>query len=233
MSYEYVVTSKEVRPEFTAKLFYDDTPENPRKWGAQVTSIYFWDDKHEELSNSGDIRNYQEALHELYQKTYPELVDLCLEDEPPQEVLDLIDHTPYPGIIRWLRVLDASVETRLVPVEYPDTEDPHIGGVAFISDEVLQKDGFTREEGEIVIQNDLLELEQYINGNVYFLEICLDEEEEYHGSIYPMAQTGTKAGRMTLMENTHIPRNEDLDDHLLDMDISPEDRLLVSAASWE
>ena len=233
MSHEYVITSKEVRPDFTARLFYDDSPENPRKWGAQVTSIYFWDDKHEDLSDSRDIRSYQEALHDLYQKTYPELVDLCLEDEPPQEVLDLIEQTPYPGIVRWIRVLDTSMETSLVPVTYPDTEDPHIGGVAFISDEKLQKEQFTREEGDIIIQNDLLELEQYINGNICFLEIQLDGDEEYHGSIYPLAQTDTRAGRMTLMENTHIPREKDLDDHLLDMDISPEDRLLVSTASWE
>ena len=233
MSHEYVVTSKEVRPDFTARLFYDDSPENPRKWGTQITSIYFWDDTHGNLSDSREIQSYQEALHHLYQETYPELVDLCLEDEPPQEVLDLIDHTPYPGIIRWIRVWDPRGETSLVPMPDPDIEDPHIGGVAFISDEKLQQEDFTREEGEIIIQNDLLELEQYINGNVYFLEIHLDDEEEYHGSIYPIAQTGTRAGRMTLMENTHIPRDEDLDDHLLDMDISPEDRLLVSTASWE
>ena len=78
MSSDYIVISKEVRPEFTAKLLYDDSPENPRKWGMQVTSIYFWDDKHEDISDSKDIRNYQEAVHELYQKVYPELVDLCL-----------------------------------------------------------------------------------------------------------------------------------------------------------
>ena len=142
MSHEYVITSKEVRPDFTARLFYDESPENPRKWGAQVTSIYFWDDKHEDLSDSRDIRSYQEALHDLYQKTYPELVDLCLEDEPPQEVLDLIEQTPYPGIVRWIRVLDTSMETSLVPVTYPDTEDPHIGGVAFISDDKLQEEQF-------------------------------------------------------------------------------------------
>ena len=233
MSSYYLVISKEVRPEFTAELLYDDSPENPRKWGTQVTSIYFWNDKHENLSDSKDIRNYQEAIYELYQKVYPELVDLYLEDEPPQEVIDLIDQTPYPGIIRWLRVVDTRMETCFLPMTYPDTENPCMGGVAFISDEKLQEEGFTREEGEILIENDLLELEQYINGNVYLLKIHRDGEDEYHGSIYPIAQTDKKTGRVTLIENTHIPRDEDLDDHLLEMGISPEDELLVREANWD
>jgi hypothetical protein len=81
MSNDYVVTSKEVRPEFTAELLYDDSPENPREWGTQITVIYFWNDEHEELSDSRDIRSYDEAIRELYQKVYPELVDWLLEEE--------------------------------------------------------------------------------------------------------------------------------------------------------
>ena len=233
MSDDYVVISKEIRPGFTAELVYDRSPENPRSWGGQTTSIHFWDDIHEDLSDSGGILSYQEALYELYRKVYPELAGLCLEDEPPQEVLDLIDHTPYPGTIRWLRVVDTRMETCLVPMTCPDTQDPRMGGVAFISDEQLQKEGITREEGEIMIQNDLMVLEQYINGNVYLLRIDLDGEQEHHGEIYPLSETDQTAGRMTLTENTHIPREEDLDGHLLEMDISPEDQLLVRAASWE
>ena len=235
MSNDYVVTSKEVRPEFTAELLYDYSPDNPRASGTQVTGIYLWNDKHDDLSDSRDIRSYEDAIHELYQNVYPELVDCLLEDEPPQEVLDLIEQTPYPGTIRWLKVIDARTETRLIPMPYPDTEDP-MGGVAFISDEKLQEEGFTREEGEILIENDLLELEQYITGNVYVLKIQRDGEDEYYGGIYPTAQTDKKAGRLTLVENTHIPSDEDLDDYLLEigqeMGISPEDKLLVRAASW-
>ena len=210
MSNDYVVTSKEIRPEFTAELLYDESPENPREWGTRVTRIYFWNDKHEELSDSRDIRSYDEAIRELYQKVYPELVDCLLEEEPPQEILDLIDHTPYPGTIRWLKLMDARTQTCLVTMTYPDTENPCMGGVAFISNEKLQEEGFTREEGEILIENDLLELEQYITGNVYLLKIHLDGEDECIGSIYPTAQTDKKAGRLTLHENTHIPRDEDL-----------------------
>ena len=240
MSNDYVVTSKEVRPEFTAELLYDESPDNPRERGTQVTGIYFWNDGHndghEKLSDSRDIRSYDEAIRELYQKVYPELVDCLLEDEPPQEILDLIEQTPYPGTIRWLKVIDARTETRLIPMPYPDTGDP-IGGVAFISDEKLQEEGFTREEGEILIENDLLELEQYMNGNVYLMKIQRDGEDECIGDIYPTAQTDKKAGRLTLVENTHIPRDEDLDDYLLEigqeMGISPEDKLLVRAASWD
>ena len=233
MSNDYAVISKEVRPEFTAKLLNDEDPENPRAWGTQVTGLYFWNDKHEDLSDSRDIRNVDEALRELYQKVYPELVDWLLEEEPPQEILNLIDHTPYPGTIRWIKVMDTSMETRFLPMTYADTGDFYMGGVAFISDEKLQEEGFTREEGEILIENDLLELEQYINGDVYLLKIQLDGEDEYIGSIYPTAQTDKKVGRFTLNENTGIPRDEDLDIYLLQMDISPEDELLVRAASWD
>ena len=233
MSNDYVVTSKEVRPEFTAELLYDHSPENPREWGTQVTVIYFWNDQHEDLSDSRDIRNYEETIRELYQKVYPELVDWLLEEEPPQEVLDLIDHTPYPGTIRWLKVMDTGMETRLVPMTYPDTQDPCMGGVAFISDEKLQEEGLTREEGEILIENDLVQLEQYINRNVYLLKIQRDGEDEYIGNIYPTTQTDKKAGRLTLIKNTHIPRDEDLDNYLLEMGISAGDELLVRAAKWD
>ena len=120
-----------------------------------------------------------------------------------------------------------------LPNEISGRREPRMGGVAFISDEKLQEEGFTREEGEILIENNLLELEQYINGNVYILRIHRNGEDECEGDIYPMAQTDTKAGRMTLVENTHTPRDEDLDDYLLEMGISPEDELLVRAASWD
>ncbi len=232
MSDDYVVISKEIRPEFTAELLYDRHPENPRKWGGQPTRIHFWDDMHEEMSDSRDIVSYKNAIYELYQNIYPELAGLCLEDEPPQEVLDLIGQTPYPGALRWIRVIPGSYETSFMPKADLDTEDPRLGGVAFISEENLKKDGLTREEGEIMIQNDLLVLEQYINGNVYLLKIDLDGEEEYHGEIYPLAETAQTAGRMTLTENTHLPTGETLDEHLLEMNISPEDQLLVKTARW-
>ena len=223
MSNDEVVTSKEVQPGFTAKLLYDEDRENPRRWGAQVTGMYFWDDLHEDLSDSIDIGSYEDAIRELYQKVYPELIGWCLEEEPPQEILDLIDQTPYPGIIRWIKVMDERIETLLVPMPYPDTEDLCMGGVAFISDEELQKTGYTREEGEILIQHDLLILEQYINGNVYLLKIHRDDEIEYLGGIY--------------LENTHTPRNEELDNYLLEigleMGISPEEELLISATRWD
>ena len=237
MSNDYVVTSKEIRPEFTAELLYDDSPENPREWGTRVTRIYFWNDLHEDLSDSRDIRSYDEAIRELYQKVYPELIDWYLEEEPPQEILDLIDQTPYPGIIRWIEVMNERTETLLVPMSYPDTENPCMGGVAFISDEKLQEEGFTKEEGEILIENDLLELEQYITGNVYLLKIDRDDEIEYYGGIYPTAETNKKAGRLTLLENTHIPRDEDLDNYLLEISLEmgmlPEEKLLILAASWD
>ena len=233
MSNDYVVTSKEVRPEFTAELLYDESPDNPRERGTQINGIYFWNDKHDSLSDSRDIRSYEEAIRELYEKVYPELVIWLLEDEPPQEVLDLIDRTPYPGTIRWLNVMDAGTETRLFQMKYPDAGNPCMDGVAFISDEKLQEEGFTREEGEILIENNLLELEQYMNGNVYILRIHRDGEDECVGDIYPTAQTDRKAGRLTLVENTYMPRDEDLDDYLLEMGISPEDELLVRAASWD
>ena len=125
------------------------------------------------------------------------------------------------------------METHFVPMTYADTEDTCMGGVCLHQrTRKLQEEGFTREEGEILIENDLLELEQYINGNVYLLKIQLDGEDEYIGSIYPTANTDKKAGRLTLNEDTHIPRDEDLDIYLLQMDISPEDELLVRAASW-
>ena len=237
MSNDYVVTSKEVRPEFTAELLYDESPENPREWGTRVTRIYFWNDEHEELSDSRDIRSYDEAIRELYQKVYPELVNWLLDEEPPQEILDLIDHTPYPGIIRWLKVMDARTQTCLVPMTYPDTENPCMGGVAFISDEKLQEEGFTREEGEILIENDLVQLDQYITGNVYVMKIQRDGEDEYYGGIYPTAETDKKAGRLTLTKNTHIPTDEDLDNYLLEIGqeigISPEEELLILAARWD
>jgi hypothetical protein len=81
MSNDYVVTSKEVRLEFTAELRYDESPDNPRERGTQINGIYFWNDKHENLSDSRDIRSYDEAIRELYQKVYPELVDWLLEEE--------------------------------------------------------------------------------------------------------------------------------------------------------
>ena len=243
MSNDYVVTSKEVRPGFTAELLYDQSLENPRKWGAQVIGIYFWDDKDEHssillnLSDLGNLGSYKDAIRELYQKVYPELIDWYLEEEPPQEILDLIDQTPYPGIIRWIEVMNERTETLLVPMSYPDTGHPCRGGVAFISDEKLQEDGFTREEGEILVQNDLLELEHYINGNGYLLQIHRDDELEYYGGIYPTAETDKKAGRLTLLENTHIPRDEDLDHYLLEigleMGMSPEEELLILAARWD
>ena len=102
MSREYVILSKKVRPRFKAKLIFDDSPQSPREWGEPTTSIHLWGDRHSDLPTSQDIRSYEDAIYELYKKVYPELIDRCLDDEPPPEVLELIDRTEYPGVALWL-----------------------------------------------------------------------------------------------------------------------------------
>ena len=234
MSSNEAVISKEVRPEFTCSLFIDEYAENPRRWTDQTTSIHFWDDNHRELSDSQDIRSYAEAIHTLYQNIYPELIDRCLDDEPPQEILDLIDETPYPGAVLWLNVYpDRSYETSITTSSFPDTDNSHLQGVAFITDEKLQEQKMSRDDGEVMIRNDVLELEQYINGNVFMLRVELEGETDYCGGIYPIARSKKSNGKSALLENTYIPTDELLDAHLVDMTNSEEDLILIRSTAWQ
>lgn len=234
MSTDEAVTSKEVRPEFTCSLFFDDNPENPRRWTEPTTSIHFWDDSHRDLSDSQEITSYAEAIHTLYQNIYPELIDRCMDDEPPQEILDLIDETPYPGAVLWLNVYpNSSYDTSITTSSSPDIEDSHLQGVAFITDEKLQEQKLSRDEGEVMICNDVLELEQYINGNVFMLRVELEGEIDYCGGIYPVAKSKKSSGKLSLLENTHIPTDEVLDEHLVDMTNSEEDLILIRSTAWQ
>ena len=227
------VKSKEIRPEFTCSLFFDDNPENPRRWTEPTTSIHFWDDNHKEMSDSQDIISYAEAIHTLYQNIYPELIYRCLDDEPPQEILDLIDETQYPGAVLWLNVYpNRSYDTSITTSSFPDIENSNLQGVAFITDEKLQEQKMSCDEGEVMICNDVLELEQYINGNVFMLRIELDGEIEYCSGIYPVARSKTSSGKFPLLENTHIPTDELLDAHLVDMTNSEEDLILIRSTAW-
>ena len=234
MSTNEAVISKEVRPEFTCSLFYDDNAENPRTWTEPTTRMHFWDDNHRQLSDSQEISSYAEAIHTLYQDIYPELIGRCLDDEPPQEIIDLIDATPYPGAVLWLNVYpNRSYDTSITTSSFPDTDNSHLQGVAFMTDEKLQEQKLSRDEGEAMIRNDVLEMEQYINGNVFMLRVELDGEVEYCSGIYPVARSKNSNGKLTLLENTHIPTDDLLDEHLVDMTNSEEDLILIHSTAWQ
>ena len=234
MSSRETVTSKEVRPGFTCTLFLDDSPDNPRRQTDPTTSIHFWDDNHKDLSDSPDITSYAEAIHTLYQNVYPKLIDRCLDDEPPQEILDLINETPYPGAVLWLNVYpDHHHETSIETSSFPDTENSHLWGVAFIADEQLQELKLSRDEGEVIIRNDVLQLEQYVNGNVYLLRVDLEGETEYCGDIYPIASSKNSNSKLPLCENTHIPTDELLNQYLVDMTNSEQDLMLIHSTAWQ
>ena len=234
MSHSETVTSKEVRPGFTCSLLFDDSPEHPRKWDEPTTKIHFWDDNHRDLSDSQDIHCYADAIYTLYQDIYPELIQKCLDDEPPQEILDLIDATTYPGAILWLYVYpNHHQETSIQPSKSPDIEDDNLSGVAFVPDQTLQELDLSRDDGEVMLRNDVLQLEQYVNGSVYLLRVELEGEAEFCGSIYPLATSKQSNGKLPLLENTHIPTDELLDQHLIDMTNSEEDLALIRSTSWQ
>ena len=233
MSRNEAVISKEVRPGFTCSLLPDHDPEHPRRWTEPSTHIHFWDNDHRDLSDSQEIASYADAIHTLYQDIYPELIHRCLDDEPPQEILDLIDETPYPGAVLWLNVYPGrSQETSIETSRSPDIENSHLQGVAFITGEQLRERKLDQGEGEAVLQNDVLELEQYVNGNVYVLCVDLEGETEYCGGIYPVARSERSNGKVPLLENTHIPTDELLDECLAGMTSSEEDLILIRSAAW-
>lgn len=232
MSDQDVILSKKVRPNFTGKLMYDHWADNPRERTMPSTSIHLWDDRHTDRRNSEEIRSYEEAIHKLYQDIYPELIDRCLDDEPPQEVLDLIEQTEYPGTVLWL-TLDENHETRINASKYPDTERSRMGGVAFINDQGLREGNLSREEGEVMLRNDMLMLEQYMNGHVYVLRIKIDDETEFHGEIYPMRGSGEATGKMVPMVDCYIPPETLLDELLMEIATSENDRALIGTRSWE
>ena len=234
MSSNEAVASKEVRPEFTCSLFFDEHAENPRSRTDPTTSIHFWDDDHRELSDSQQICSYAEAIHTLYQNIYPELIERCLDDEPPQEIIDLIDETPYPGAVLWLNVYqNHSQGTSIETSDFPDMENSHMQGVAFITDEKLHEQKMSRDDGQVMIRNDVLEMEQYINGNVFMLRVELEGEIEYCGDIYPMARSNNSNSKMDLLENTYIPTDELLDAYLVDMTEYEEDLTLIRSTAWQ
>ena len=233
MSDQYLVASKRVRKNFTAKLHYDQMlgkHDNPRMNRDNLTRLHLWGSL-ETMSDSPDISNYQQALHEMYRQTYPELIDYILEEDPPEEIADLIDQTPYKGIYRWLTVLHGQ-EVQIEMSMHVDINEEEPDGVVFISNEALKKEEITREEGEIFIENDIKILSLYINRSVYYIEIRIDGEREATGGIYPL-EGGEKVGRQTRMRDTCIPTDEYLDEYLLELASNDEDKKLIKTTEWE
>ena len=88
-------------------------------------------------------------------------------------------------------------------------------------------------DGEVMLRNDILQLEQYVNGSVYLLRVQLEGETEFCGSIYPIATSNKSNGKIPLLENTHIPTDELLNQHLIDMTNSEDDLALIQSTSWQ
>ena len=232
MSDEDVILSKKVRPNFTGELTYDHWADNPREWVMPSTSIHLWDNQYSDRHNSEEIRSYKDAIHKLYQSIYPELIDRCLDDETPEEVLDLMEETEYPGTVLWL-TLDWYNETRINASSDPDEDRSRVGGVAFINEQGLQEDNLSREEGEVRLRNDILMVEQHMNGHVYVLTVNLDGETEHHGELYPITVSGEATGKITPMVDCYIPPETLLDEILMETATSENDRALIATRSWE
>ena len=234
MSKGNVILSKKVRPGFRGKLLCDDSPENPREWAEPLTAIRFWGDRNSDLPASQEIRSYEEALHELYKNVYPELIDRLLDDEPPPEVLELIDRTEYPGVALWLTCHGGgSHDTLFHASTHTDPQDRYLAGIAFIGDENIAANGMSRDEADTMLRNEILTLELYINGHVYLLKVTIDGESEYHGGIYPLEEQDGATGRIRPMVNAHIPSETMLDEYLQDAAQSDEDRALIPAKRWK
>ena len=229
----HTIISKEIREDFTARLHYDEMlgpDDNPRANRDNIARLHIWKELLS-LSDNQDIRNYQEALYELYRNVYPELVEYLMEDDPPEEITDLVEETPYPGAIRWLTIRDGQeMEIKTSPAA--DSDNRYLSGVAFISDDDLEREGYTREEGEAIIENDIVMVDQYVNGKVFLLKIDVDDETEYIGGIYALENTET-VGRITRHRGCHTPREEELDEMIMDTAPSEEDRARIKEATWE
>ena len=124
-------------------------------------------------------------------------------------------------------------ETRFTASRYPDADDQDMTGVAFITDQGLQEENLSREEGEVMLRNEILMLEQYINGNVYLLRIKLDGETEYHGQIYAVTESGETTGKIAPIVDCYVPPDSLLDEYMLESAASEEDRALVATKKWK
>ena len=236
MSQFPTILSKKVRHKFKAKLTQDDSAENPRLWGEPLTNIHLWNGREEDLPASRDIQSYEEAIYSLFKGVYPELIERCLNDEPPLEILELIGQTEYPGVALWI-TRHGGYETNLHADASVDPNDRHLTGVTFIEDETLEQNGLSRAEGEIMLRNDLLTLEQYINGNVYLLKVAVDGESEYYGEIYPLqekqGENGEPTGRIRPLVSCYTPPEEILNECLMESATSDEDRKLIAEKPWK
>ena len=239
MPNDYVITSKKVRPGFKAKLHYEESPAQPSETGQDLVKIYLWDHL-EELTTSRAIDSHQSAIYELYQKIYPELIEYYNQDEPPQDIVDLIDQTPYTGKVRWLTSNDrySSQDIHIRTSESADPDDRELCGVAYITDEDLQKWSFSSEEGARLIENEVLQLNQYANGQVYLLKIKIDGETEYIGDIYPTkeaepADPDAPGMKVPLLRNSHLPTDDTLDDILYESCSSEAEKEMVKNTRWK
>ena len=232
MSDHSLIQSKTVRDGFTATLHYDlylDESNNPRFDRDNLASIYLWDDI-KFVSDSEEVTSYHTALQHIYQDIYPELTDYLDEDEPPQEVLDLVEATEYPGTLKWIRVRD-NHEVSITTTDSPDEDDRYLAGVAFIPDHQLQKENLTREEGAVVIENDLVMLQEFINGNMFRLRVTMDDETFSYDGIYALENYET-VGKLQLHRSSHTPEEDELDGILMDFVQDERDRDLIKSTSW-
>ena len=233
MSDQYTLITKELRSGFTAKIHYDQylgPEDSPRAQGDNLTKIYFWNTL-THLSDSKDVGSYHKALYQLYQKTYPALAEYLLEDEPPPEIMSLIKQTPYPGVLKWINVRDHQ-EIEITTTDLSDPDDRYLSGVAFICDEDLEKEGFTHEEGTVLIENDMVMLEQYANGKIFLLQVSIDGETQYIGEIYALEKAG-EVGRLVRHKDAYLPAEEQLDEYLMEMAQSDEDEELIRTTEWK
>ena len=232
MTDRHLVISKHIRDGFTASLHYElniDQHDNPRCDRDNIARIHLWEDINH-TSDSDEIKNYTDSLHHLYQNIYPELIDYLQNDEPPLEIFELLEATQYPGAIKWILVRDHQ-EISITTTDAPDVDDRYLSGVAFIPDQQLDEEKLTREEGVAVIENDLVLIQEYLNGNIFRLTVDIDGEEQCYGTIYALENYQT-IGRLSLHRSCHIPLETELDDILMDFAQDDHDRALIRSTTW-
>ena len=121
----------------------------------------------------------EEYLLELYTNEFPQLEDMG-EEESEQ----FVAKTKYPGVLLPLYMLDHSgVSLRTTP--FNDPWDSAWVGYVVVTPESQRNMGTSDDRLMDVVKSELYELEQRINGRVYFVEVTHpDGEYEVCGGLY-------------------------------------------------
>ena len=237
---QHVISRKTLGAGSAALLVHDEFAQNPRREGENITTLVTWR-RNLRLSDTQEFPSPRDFLDHLILQGRPDIREL-LEDngidgirECPPQLRKHLRNSDYPGELQEVYILEhGGVSLSTQP--FQDSWDSGLLGYIWIPKETILKMDLSHGDADRIVQWDLALCQEYVNGQVYALKLQRDGDrtQETMGDIYALRERCLDEQQGTYeVASTGIPGDEELDQLLLQMELTREEAEEATRNEWK